>query len=113
MHQENDQLSATAEAEGLQIDSAFRVTSRITSQNVEGGTEPSLTVNCFHKDMKQLHLHRLNKSVMLYLCTVLGGHRFSVQGPRAIDFSLLTMSLWSSKSLDFIKPHASQPCCPG
>ena len=56
---------------------------------MEGGTEPSPTVNCFYTDMKQLHLHWLNKSFMLYPCTVHGGHRFFVQGPRAIDFSLL------------------------
>ena len=36
--------------------------------------------------MKQLHLHWLNKSFMLYQCTVHGGLRFSVQGPRATDF---------------------------
>ena len=110
MHQENDQSSATAEADGLQIDSAFG-TSGIASQNVAGGTEPSLKVNCFYTDMKQLHLHWLIKSFMLYLCTVHGRQRFSVRGPRATDFSLFTMSLWSG--MHFTKPHASRPCCPG
>ena len=45
MHLENDQSSVTAEADGLQLDSAFGVTSGVTSQNVEGRTEPSLKVN--------------------------------------------------------------------
>ena len=40
MHWENDQSSVTAEADGLQLDSAFGVTSGVTSQNVEGRTEP-------------------------------------------------------------------------
>ena len=114
--QENDQSSVTAEADGLQLDSAFGVTSGVTSQKVEGRTEPSLKVNCFYTDMKQLHLHRLKKSFMLYQCTVHGGLRFSVQEPRTTDF-FLTMSLWSSKSMFFffffIKPHASQPGCLG
>ena len=94
-----------------QLNSAFGVTSEVTSQNVEGGTEPSLKVNCFYTDMKQLHLHWLNKSFMLYPCImgVQGGHRFSVQGPRAIDYSLLTMSLWCSKSIYVTNPmHLSQ-----
>ena len=112
MHQENDQSSVTAEADGLQLDSAFGVTSSVTSQKVEGRTEPSLKVNGYYTEMqmKQLHLHWLNKSFMLYQCTVHGGLRFSVQGPRATDF-FLTMNLWSSKSMFFIyiKPHASQP----
>ena len=64
------------------------VTSGVTSQKVEGRTEPSLKVNCFYTDMKQLHLHWLKKSVMLYQCTVHEGLRFSVQGPRATDFFL-------------------------
>ena len=80
------QSSVTAEADGLQLDSAFGVTSGVTSQNVEGKTEPSLKVNCFYTDKKQLHLHWLNKSFMLYQRTVHGGLRFSVQGPRATDF---------------------------
>ena len=62
------------------------LTSGVTSQNVEGRTETSLKVNCFYTDMKKLHLHWLNKSVMLYQCTVHGGLWFSVQGPRATDF---------------------------
>ena len=86
MHLDNDQSSVTAEADGLQLDSAFGGTSGVTSQNVEGRTKPSLKVNCFYTDMKQLHLHWLNKSFMLYQCTVHGGLRFSVQGPRATDF---------------------------
>ena len=86
VHSENDQSSVTAEADGLQLDSAFGVTSGVTSQKVEGRTEPSLKVNCFYTDMKQLHLHWLKKSFMLYQCTVHGGLRFSVQGPRATDF---------------------------
>ena len=47
MHKENYQSLVTAEADGLQQDSAFGVTSEVTSQNVEGGTEPSLNMNCF------------------------------------------------------------------
>ena len=76
MHSENDQSSVTAEADGLQLDSAFGVTSGVTSQKVEGRTEPSLKVNCFYTDMKQLHLHWLKKSFILYQCTVHGGLRF-------------------------------------
>ena len=106
-------MVSTAGADRLQLDSAFRVTSEVTSQNVEDGTEPSLNMNCFYTDTKQLHLHWLNKSFMLYPSTVHGGHRFSLQGPRAIDFSLLTMSLWCSKSMYFTKPRASQPGCLG
>ena len=115
MHQENNQSSVTAEADGLQLDSAFAVTSGVTSQNVEGRTEPSLKVNCFYTDMKKLHLHWVNKSFMLYQCTVHGGHRFSVQGPRATDFFWQWDFFWSSKSMFFffIKPHASQPGCLG
>ena len=102
MHQENDQSPVTAEADGLQLDSAFGVASGVTSQKVEG------KVNYFYTDMKQLHLHWLNKSFMLYQCTVHGGVRFSVQGPRAIDF-FLTMSLWSSKSMYYFYIYIS-PC---
>ena len=35
MHQENDQSSVTAEADGLQLDSALGVTNGVTSQKVE------------------------------------------------------------------------------
>ena len=35
-HQENDQSSVTAEADGLKLDSAVGVTSGVTSQNVTG-----------------------------------------------------------------------------
>ena len=59
MHKEIDQSSVTADTDGHQLDSAFGVTSGLTSQNVEGGTEPSLNVNCFYTDIKQLHLHWL------------------------------------------------------
>ena len=75
---------------------------------MEGRTEPSLKVNCFYTDMKQLHLHWLKKSFMLYQCTVHGGVRFSVEGPRATDF-FLTMSLWSSKSMFFFFLYKT-PC---
>ena len=105
MHQENDQSSVTAEADGLKLDSAVGVTSEATWQNVEGGNQLSLKVNCFYTDMNNLHLYWLNKSFLHE------GHRFSVQGPRVIDFSLLTVSLLSSRSLYFIKPHAFQPGC--
>ena len=57
VQQENDQSSITTEADGLQLDSAFVVTSGVTSKSVEGRIEPSLKVNCFYTDMKQLHLH--------------------------------------------------------
>ena len=86
MHWENNQSSVTAEADGHQVDSAFWVTSGVTSQNVEGRTEPSLKVNCFYTDMMQLHLHWLNKIFMLYQCTVHGGLQFSVQGPEPLIF---------------------------
>ena len=112
MHQENDQSSVTAEADGL--NSAFEVTSGITSQNMEGGTEPSL------KSELLLHRHEATapvlakkKTALFYIYALFmedrTWHRFSVQGPRAIDFSLLTMSLWSNKSMHFIKPvHLSK-----
>ena len=65
--------------------------------------------------MKQLHLHWLKKSFMLCQCTVHGGLRFSVQGPRATDF----FWQWACGPVKacvfffFIKPHASQPGCLG
>ena len=62
-----------------------------------------------HRDEALLHMHWLNKSLVLYQCTVHGGLRFSLQGQEPLIF--LTMSLWSSKSMYFfyINPmHLSQ-----
>ena len=66
VHKENDQLSDTAETDGLQLDSAFGVTSGVTSQSVEGGTAPPLKVNCF----SPLHpyTHRTQRLVWVPWC---------------------------------------------
>ena len=49
-------------------------------------TKSELRVNCFYTDMKQLHLHWLNKIFMLYQCTVYGGLGFLFKGPEPLIF---------------------------
>ena len=86
MHKENDQSSVTAGADGLQLGSAFGVTSGVTSQNVEGRTEPSLKVNCFYTNMKQLHLHWLNKSFMHNNALFMEDFGFLFKDPEPLKF---------------------------
>ena len=49
-------------------------------------TKSELRVNCFYTDMKQLHLHWLNKIFMLYQCTVYGGLGFLFKDPEPLIF---------------------------
>ena len=78
------------------IHSAFGASSEVASLNLESGTEPSLTVNCFFTRMKQPQLLWLNKSVMLHLCDIHGGRAF--KDPDPANFSLLTRSFCPVKT---------------
>ena len=76
-------------------------------------TKSELRVNCFYTDMKQLHLHWLNKIFMLYQCTVHGGLGFLFKDPEPLIFFWQWACGPVKVCFFFIKHHVSQPGCLG